>query len=140
MICKICYKNTWALCTARYRNKTHHGSSRTAADIRCRSEHVTGRIKHLERRRFEIQMNSSNCDSPDNDLMSHDQRLQSKTNTPTAAENAKDQILHTRAQSRGFLSYWDFVESRTTHALEYAARTDWLYDECRGFAGFSDMA
>jgi hypothetical protein len=58
----------------------------------------------------------------------------------TAAENAKDQILHTRAQRRGFLSYCFLVESTTTHALEYEARTDWLYDEWRGLAGFSDIA
>jgi hypothetical protein len=54
--------------------------------------------------------------------MSHDAQIEPRV--LTAAKNAIDQILHTRAQSGGFSKYWVFVASRITHALEYAARTD----------------
>jgi hypothetical protein len=125
-------------------NRTYHGSRCAAASLRGLSEHGTSRIKHLESRRFEVKVMGSNCNSSDNYLppMGHDQRHQPqiKSLVLTAAENARDQILHTRAQRRGFSKYWVFVISKTTHALEYAARTDWLYDECKGFAGFSDIA
>lgn len=58
----------------------------------------------------------------------------------TAAENANDQILHTRAHSNGFFRNCSLVLSKTLQALWYAATSDLLYGLCSGSAEFSVIA